>query len=223
MAKVSAIVSAYYAEPFIEGRLANLLEQDPQPEVIVICQTGSAEHQAAMKHECVIVETEDIPTIYRAWNMGIAAATGKYLTNANSDDRLYPGALKRCADILDANLGHDVVYFNVDIVEEIGGEAVQRFEWNEGDFDVLLRGCFVGPMPVWRRSLHATFGGFDEEMHVAGDYEFWLRIAARRRKFYHLREVWGAYTRRKGSAEHRESIRTTWETARARSRYRKSN
>lgn len=221
MGKVSCIISAYYAEQYIEGRIQNLLAQKPTPEIIVVCQRGSAEHLKACEFEAVkVVLTDDIPTIYAAWNLGIQAATGDYVTNSNSDDRLYPGALAKLAAALDANKKYSVAYADADVVEQIGGAPVSRYEWAEGGIEQLLVGCFIGPMPMWRRSLHDKHGYFDGEMQSAGDYEFWLRLAKAGVKFFHLREVCGAYLKRDDSAEHRFKLRSIWEQARAQGRYR---
>lgn len=220
MSKVSAIVSAYYAEQYIEGRLTDLEAQEPCPEIVVIAQIDSVESKSAISRKITTVDTHDVPTIYDAWNKGIEASSGEYITNANCDDRLYPGALARMAKVLDDKPHIGVVYPDVDIVEKIGGDPAGRFTWAEGNLAKLLQGCFLGPMPMWRRSLHEKHGYFDAEMHIAGDYEFWLRLAAAGVKFQRIAEPLGAYLKRKNSAEHREKLRAVWETARARGRYR---
>lgn len=223
MPKVSAIISAYYAEEFIEGRIDNLLRQSLMPEVVVVCQRGTAEHLTATKYradEVKVVLTDDVPTIYTAWNLGIQASTGDYLTNANSDDRLYPGALAKLAKALDDHPKYAVAYSDADVVEALSGPPVNRYEWDEGGLNTLLIGCFMGPWPMWRRSLHDKYGLFDAEMYSAGDYEFWLRLASKGERFFHLREVTGAYLSRAESAEHKFKLRSLWEQARAQGRYR---
>jgi glycosyltransferase involved in cell wall biosynthesis len=224
MGKVSCLVSAYYAEHFIEGRMQNLLAQKPQPEIIVVCQRDSGEHRAMLHYEdeknVKVILTSDIPTVYAAWNIGIEAATGDYLCNANSDDRLYPSALAKLAAALDNHPKYAVAYANVDIVQELGGAPEGRYEWAEGGIEKLLEGCFLGPMPMWRKSLHAQYGLFDGEMTSAGDYEFWMRVAKAGERFWHVKEVLGAYLKRDDSAEHRFKLRSIWEQARAKGRYR---
>ena len=226
MGTVSCIVSAYYAEEFLGGRLQNLMAQKPTPEIVVICRVNSAEHEL-IKSEYEgfdfinLVLTDDIPTVYAAWNLGIQIATGDYITNQNSEDRLYPGALAKLADALDKHAKkYNVVYSNADIVETLGGPPAGRYEWMEGGIEELLHGCFLGPWPMWRKSLHEKYGYFDGEMHSAGDYEFWMRLAKAGEKFFHLREVTGAYLKRDNSAEHRHKLRSIWEQARAKARYR---
>ena len=226
MGTVSAIVSAYYAEEYLEGRLANLTAQTPQPEIVVICKRESREHDITLDFmrrndaAITVIVTDDIPTVYKAWNVGIEAASGDFITNSNCDDRLYPGALAKLAAAMDGNKKYSVAYANVDIVETIGGAPVGRYEWAEGGIQALMTGCFLGPMPMWRKSLHAKYGGFDADMHSAGDYEFWMRLAKAGEKFFHVRECVGAYLKRPNSAEHRFKLRSIWEQARARGRYR---
>jgi glycosyltransferase involved in cell wall biosynthesis len=224
MSKVTAIISAYFAEEYLKGRIENLLAQDPRPEVIVVCAFQSQEAEIVQTvigsgREIAVVFTIGIPTIYEAWNLAIEIATGDYITNANSDDRLYPGALKILSRALDENPEIAIAYGDDDIVNEIGGDPVNRHQWIEGDLDVLRQVCFLGPMPMWRKSLHDKYGVFDEAMKSSGDYEFWLRMASRGERMKHIPRAIGAYLKRKDSVERRESLRTIWETARARSRY----
>jgi len=222
MTKVTAIVSAYYAEEYIEGRLTNLLiREERAPEIIVVCQDGSVEHTIAKKYQVNTITTPDIPTIYTAWNMAIEEASGDYITNANCDDRLYPGALAELAKVLDDNQDVDISYSWVDIVEKIGGDPVSRFQWAEGDYDKLLQGCFMGPFPMWRKSLHDQYGLFDGALKVAGDYELWLRLLKNGVQCKCVRKPLGAYLSRPDSAEHREELTAVWETAKVRARHRR--
>lgn len=232
MVKVSAIISAYYAEDYLTGRIDNLLSQSLKPEVIVVCQDGSKEAEIADGYDVKVIKTPDIPTVYEAWNIGIKEASGEYITNSNSDDRLYPDGLIKLAAALDEHKEYAIAYGNQDIVEDLDGEAKNRFEWAEGGIDELIKtGCFLGPMPMWRKSLHDKYGYFLEsdtlrngEIYkycIAGDYEFWMRLAAGGEKFFHVRgKSIGRYYKHNDNREHREKNRTIWETARVRSKYR---
>ena len=214
MTKVTAIVSAYYAADFLEARLENLRGVD----TIVVCQDKSNEASIAANFDVTVITTPDIPTVYAAWNMAIKAAKGDYIISANSDDEIYAGGVKVLQDALDEYQDYALAYFDVDRVED--GEKIGVFEWAEGGFDDLMHGCFIGPMPMWRKSLHDKYGYFDEGLTVAGDYDFWLRIAKGGEKFYHVRSIWGAHAERKDALEHRAPVRTLWETAQVRGRYR---
>ena len=227
MVKLTGLLSTYYDLPLLKGRLDNLLTQDVDMEVIVIAESMSEETNVCAEWRNIhkdfvfyFIETIGIPTLYDAWNMGIETAEGEYITNINTDDRLYPGALQKMIDVLDNDPEIGVVYPDVDRVDEIDGEPFGQFTWAEGDISVLIQGCFLGPMPMWRKSLHDEYGLFDPEMHSSGDYDVWLRLAKAGVKMHRIAEPLGAYFDRAESIEHREPIRTVWETANARGRYR---
>jgi hypothetical protein len=224
----SAIISAYFAKEFLEGRLANLAQQSTVPEIVLVCKQRSVEEEIAIcfgadnpQVTLKILRTPGVPTVYEAWNLGIKACTGTFVTNANSDDRLRPRALEEMEKALVRSPRYAVVYGNQEIVERLDGPVINTFEWLEGGFPELMTGCFLGPMPLWRKSLHDKYGYFDESLRVAGDYEFWLRLASAGEKFMHMRAIVGTYLQREDSVEHKQALRAVWETAQVRARYRK--
>ena len=216
--KVSAIVSVYNSEKFIKGCLKDLVDQSlfekNQLEIILV-NTGSQQNEETIIKEyqklyknIKYIKTEDRETIYSAWNRGINAASGKYITNANTDDRHKKDALEIMSKVLDDNDQIDVVYadqFKTTTINDSWNSLNKKDEqkWGSFDKDLLLFGCFIGPQPLWRKNLHEKFGLFNDQLKVVGDYEFWLRIS-RSAKFYHLPESLGIYYYSLNSAEHRE-------------------
>ncbi|MEW6587003.1 MAG: tetratricopeptide repeat protein, partial [Nitrospirota bacterium] len=112
------------------------------------------------------------------------------------------------ADTLDRNPGIGLVYGD-QIITDTENETFERhtpsgnYRWIDYNRELLTIGCFIGPQPMWRKSLHDTFGYFDESFTVSGDWEFWLRIAEGT-KMLHIRENLGLYYRSPQSAEHRD-------------------
>ena len=72
------------------------------------------------------------------------------------------------------------------------------FRWPDFDARHLFAVCYIGPQPMWRRSVHEKYGDFDAQMTVAGDYDFWLRMATAE-TFRHIPEVLGLYLLSSGS------------------------
>jgi glycosyltransferase involved in cell wall biosynthesis len=204
--KVTAIVSTYNAERFLEGRLDDLLAQtlyqQGQLEIVVV-NSGSrqGERYIARDYAGCITYIESLrEPIYCAWNRGIRIATGEYITNANTDDRLRPDALESLARALDTDQTVDLVYADAWVVSSENARWGQPYtlstrapyygEINWPDFEpaLLLRAYFGGPNPMWRRQLHQRFGYFDESYQLAGDYEFALRLVARGVRFKHIQD-----------------------------------
>jgi glycosyltransferase involved in cell wall biosynthesis len=212
--KVSAIVSTYCAERFLRGRIDDLLAQTfyarGELELIVV-NAGSRQHEDRIVREYLArgVEITYIYSlrepIYQSWNRAVAIARGEYLTSANADDRLHPAALETLARALDERTDVDVVYADsiVTSTENAvwGGDYKVsnlppyngRLAWPDYEPKELLRHCFIGPAPLWRRSLHTRYGMFDATFQLAGDYEWWLRLAANGVNMQHIPDALSLY------------------------------
>ena len=157
----------------------------------------------------------------------IKAATGKYITNANTDDRHRKDALERMVNVLEAR--SDVVLVYADVIKtKTENEtfenctSVGEYHWYDWDRNVLLEeGCFIGPQPMWRRSVHDDYGYFDESLISSGDFEFWLRIS-QSYDFFHIRIPLGLYLIRPDSIEHAKEDIKLLENAKILSMYQKA-
>lgn len=203
---VTAIVSVYNAERFLAGCLEDLERQTIADKIeIIVIDSGSPQQEGEIVRSFQqrfdnirYVRTEERETIYEAWNRAITLAQGRYLTNANADDRHRPDALEKLVEALERNPDVAVAYADC-LVTTVENEnwppssICGVFHWPSYDPRLLFRICFIGPQPVWRRSLHDTYGMFDGKLRSAGDYDFWLRLAAGGIRFMHIPEVLGAY------------------------------
>lgn len=214
---VTAIVSTYNSERFIRGCIEDLEAQTLADRLeIIVVDSGSTQNEGFIvralqkRHPNIrYIRTEERETIYSAWNRAIRAARGTYITNANTDDRHRPDALERMVTALESNPDVALVYADVAVTHE--ENAVFRdaaidahFRWPEFDARNLFAVCYVGPQPMWRAELHRRYGYFDPAFKVAGDYEFWLRMATHE-TFLHISEVLGLYLSSSGSIEHAHS------------------
>ena len=99
---VSALVSTYGSERFIRGCLADLEAQTIADRVeIIVVDSCSPQNERAVVEEfqeqydnIKYIRTERRETVYHAWNRAAQAAAGRYLTNANTDDRHRPDAFE---------------------------------------------------------------------------------------------------------------------------------
>ena len=230
--RVTAIVSAYKATRFLRGCLEDLLAQTlhERGELdILVVDTGSPEDEASIVREFQArsphvryLRTEDRRTLYAAWNLGVLAARGRYLTNANADDRHRRDGLERLAAVLDARPDVALAYAD-QIWSTVANEPFEettsrcRWSWLDATPRLLRTHCMVGPQPMWRREVHARYGLFDDGYASAGDWEFWMRIGARE-KLAHVDDVLGLYYLNAGGIEHSSPASRT-ETLKVRERY----
>jgi len=205
--RVSAIVSTYNSERFLRGCLLDLVQQtlfqQDELEVIVV-NTGSQQGEDALVSEfqksypqIVSIRIGQRETIYQAWNRGVRAATGEYVTTANTDDRHRRDALEVMARELDAHSETALVYgdsFVTNFENQTFDSHIRSGYHLRPDFspDIMLSGCHMGPQPMWRRRLWEEIGGFREDLRSAGDYEYWCRIALKH-SMRHVGEILGLY------------------------------
>jgi glycosyltransferase involved in cell wall biosynthesis len=234
--RVTAIVSTYKSALFIEGCLQDLISQTlyakNEIEIIVIDSAspqneGDIVKQYAKKHPHIVyLRTNERETLYAAWNRGIGLAHGKYITNANTDDRHRPDAFEILARTLDNNPDFGMAYGDC-LITETNNET---FQCNSAKSAYIFPACstlqalarqFFGPQPMWHASSHEIVGWFDDSYTVQGDYDFFMRIAWKLGGI-HVPELLGLYCRRPDSVERANQGKNVLEQAQVRAKYRKA-
>lgn len=202
--KVSIITSMYNGEAFIRHFLQEITKQTifNQCELIIINANSPQNEEKIIKpflkkyKNVIYKKLKKRVTIYSAWNEAIKLAKGEYLTTANLDDRLDYKCYELYSKFLDSNLDFDLVYsdgyqtniINMPFVSNPRIGTIYKPEFSKNS---LKTNCLPSFNPMWRKSLHNKFGMFDENFTIAGDWEFWIRIAKNDIKFKKITGVFG--------------------------------
>lgn len=186
---ISVIVSTYNSAQFIEYRIQNLLNQSLGNDMeIIVVVSGSTQNEKQIVEKYTqkynnikLIVTKDRESIYKAWNRGISLSEGKYITNANTDDVLRTDALELLARELDENPEVAMVYADQYITNKpfanFNNKFTEHFDRPKYSRLKFLSKYWVGPQPMWRRSLHFEDGiWFNENLEVCGDNDFACRI-----------------------------------------------
>jgi spore maturation protein CgeB len=216
---VSAIVSAYHSERFIAGRLQNLIDQPMfkrnQLEIIVIDSNSPQNEKEIVegyieKYENIrYVRTGMRETVYGAWNRGIKLACGKYIINANTDDRFTPDALEKMANELDHNNTIHAVYGDwlvTNTENDSFDSGSDKFIFHYPDFTPPLFFYFqiTSHAALVRKEVFDMLGYYNEELRVFGDREFMFRFAVSGLKAKKIDSVIGIYLEAPNSVERSE-------------------
>ena len=130
-----------------------------------------------------IVVTEKDEGISDAFNKGIAYSTGDYIMFLNSGDELLDEEyLKKASGILDNNPDYSFVHSNLLFVDKDGTELFLRPRLKN-----VGRGMpYLHPTMIVRREVFSKIGGFKEEIKIAMDYDWIVRLVKEKFKGYYL-------------------------------------
>lgn len=193
-ARVSFVVTNYNYGRFVAQGVDSLLDQTLGALEVIVVDDASTddsllvlERYASEPRVRVIRHTSNQGFI-ASLNEGLAVARGEYLGLLDADDFcLRTDAVERQVAVLDAHPEVGFVYSASMAVDEDGRplRLLQRWEsdylrdgWEE--LDSLLFECYVQHSgALVRRTCHVAIGDYDPQLPHAGDWDRWLRLAAR--------------------------------------------
>tara|TARA_R110000824_G_scaffold3106_2_gene14232 strand:- start:84 stop:1706 length:1623 start_codon:yes stop_codon:yes gene_type:complete len=204
--KISIVSSVYDADQFIEGFLEDITRQTifKNCELILVNANSPGNEEPVIKKymnkykNIIYKKLDHDPGVYGTWNVGIKAATGKFITNANVDDRRAPNQIEVLARELVNHPEVGLVYSQC-FITSVSNEAYENnssknqvYAVKEYSRENMIK-CLPGCMPLWRKSLHKKSGYFDEEYKHAGDWAMWLAFIENGQKFKKVPGVHGLY------------------------------
>lgn len=230
--RVTLVSSVHHADSFLDGFLSNCEELEGYhgfEHFLIRAGSTGREHQRLLEHvqrwpeTAVYINLPDDPGVYGVWNLAAQLSTAPYLSSANVDDRRAPGHTRRLADWLDNDRAVAAVSAELHVTEapNVPWQQAAEHPLLFGDKETRTYGLDeltrtrrgrVGArnlphcMPVWRRSLHALYGYFDERRFgPSADWAFWLRVGASGGRFGFLAEPLGLYHKHLDSYWHRKT------------------
>ncbi len=127
-------------------------------------------------------------------NTSLSLAQGEFIGVLEGGDGLAPDALFEVVKLLQEHPEADLIYSDVDEIDEQGHRSNPHFKpgWSP---DLLLSGDYISHLSVYRRSLLEEVGGFREGS--GQNYDMVLRATERTGEIHHVPKV--LYHRRAGT------------------------
>jgi glycosyltransferase involved in cell wall biosynthesis len=221
---VSIVTPSLNQGQFIEQAIQSVRGQDYLDLEHIIVDGGSTDctTQTLKKYEKAynmrwISEPDN--GMYEAINKGMRRARGQILAYLNADDLYFPWTVRAVVEAFQDQPSVDLVYGDMVSMAMDGRYASIIFSPPEEILRTHLRFFSLAqPSVFWRRRVFESLKGFDESLHIASDYDFWLK-ASRRFRFRKLNEVLAVF-RFHSKSKSLKNLRSSWEeNTRARARY----
>lgn len=189
--KLSIVTPSYNQGQFIGNTFQSILEQKPLPlplEYIIIDAVSKDTTKDVIEEYLPRFRTAGIEVKYicekdrgqsDAINKGWRMCTGDIITYLNSDDYYNPNILAVVVDFFIHHPNASWAYGGWNLVSKTGKifHTVQPKEFSR---DALLNYCNIGqPSCFFKKELLGEFGMLNEDLHLAMDYDLWLRFASK--------------------------------------------
>lgn len=207
--RVSVLIAAYDAEPFIEATLESALGQTFGDLEVLVIDDGSRDGTAAVVRRVAATDprlrliVQENRGLSATRNRGIAEAHGSLIAFLDHDDLWHPEKLALQVALLDARPRTAVVSCHSALIDtdhrclgwRFGGDAngdvyAEMLEWD------IVSG---GSVTLVRREALEAVGPFDETLRIREDWDMWIRLA-RRYELATVPRVLVGYTRSAASS-----------------------
>jgi glycosyltransferase involved in cell wall biosynthesis len=195
--RISVITPSYNQGQFIEETIRSVLLQGyPNFEYIII-DGGSTDNSIEIikKYENYLTYWVSEPDQGQshAINKGFARATGQILNWLNSDDWFDKNAFSLVANKLGGPSDVEVIYGDCFLTNSQGKEHRIYTTHEFSVSDLILRNFIGQPTVFFRKELWEKYGGINESLVFALDYELWLRWALENVSFKYIPEIKAYY------------------------------
>ncbi len=184
---ISVLVPTYNRKALLRESLESVFAQDFSGYEVIVVDDGSNDGTEKMiaglrkrfNLRYIRVNHSGMPGKVR--NIGAAEAKGDFLAFLDSDDLWLPEKLSRQMRYM--KKGGARISHTREIWLREGREISQKGQKHRREgmiFRDALKKCIIGPSTViMERDFFEESGGFREDLEIAEDYEFWLRITCR--------------------------------------------
>ncbi len=126
--------------------------------------------------------------ISNASNSALSLATGEFIAMMDNDDELMPQALNEIVRVLNQDPTLDFIYTDEDKEDLDGNRSDPQFKPDLA-IEKLYGGNYICHFNVVRKSIMDEIGGFRVGYEGAQDFDLFLRILEKTKKFYHIPKV----------------------------------
>lgn len=176
--KISVIIPCYNDGAFLTEAVNSVLACSyPDLELIIVndgsTDVGTLNILNEYEKQGLIILSHSNSGLAFTRNRGIKHAKGEYILPLDADNKIKRGYIEQSVSILDEGL-YDIVYakplfFGEDIPD-------RKFATHNFDADKLFMSNYIDACAVYKKTVWAVVGGYDEKMPSQGneDWEFWL-------------------------------------------------
>lgn len=177
---ISIVLPCHNGEQFLSEAIESIIKQTYENwELIFVddCSTDNslsiAEAYASENARITIIRNKANQKLPASLNIGFRHAKGDYLTWTSDDNIFEERALEEMAKALDDNPNVSLVYCGMKTINEEG--AITSSQTSPPPANKIYMYNPIGACFMYRKCVDEKLGGYDEDLFLVEDYDFWLR------------------------------------------------
>jgi glycosyltransferase involved in cell wall biosynthesis len=203
---VSIVLPVYNGAQVLDESIASVIAQTYRDFELIVIDDGSTDETPriadawAARDPRVRVVHQENQKLPRSLSNGFRLARGEFLTWTSDDNRMKPDFLGKLVGALKKRPTVDMVYANVDIIDE-AGHALRNSDWFSnyqtppGSEHIVIPGDvaelnvwpnnYVGSAFMYRARVAHLLGDYSAIRFTTEDYDYWMRV----NEFFTLRHA----------------------------------
>ncbi|HJD59641.1 MAG TPA: glycosyltransferase [Rickettsia endosymbiont of Omalisus fontisbellaquei] len=189
--KISIVLPVYNREKLLPLAIESCLNQSFKDFELIIIDDCSKDNSVLVAKEYAeqdsrikVIVNETNKKLPSSLNIAFKEARGQYFTWTSDDNLVHENALEEMSNVLDNSPNIGLVYTDYTLIDEQGKIGARLYQ--ESPEFLPIRDC-VGACFLYRADLAKQVGGYNENMQLVDDYEYWLRFGLVT-KFAHIPE-----------------------------------
>jgi glycosyltransferase involved in cell wall biosynthesis len=182
---VSVIMNCNNGEKYLDQSLKSLKNQTYENWELIFFDNNSTDTSLSIlkkenDHRIKIFTIKKLSNLYRARNLAIEKAKGKYLSFLDVDDLWEQDKLKTQVDFLERNNNYKFSYSNYFVKQESDNRKFLRFKKNLKSGNItqdLLNNYSIGILTVLLEKEFFKEFLFEDRYNIIGDFDLFLKIS----------------------------------------------
>lgn len=210
---LSIVIPCYNSELYIENCINSILTQDYSNFEVLIIDDGSKDKTSAFvkriidknKNKSLRYYFQDNNGQSSARNLGILHSKGNYIAFLDSDDYMTPNSLQVRMDMVKSKPSIDILhsdaFLNIDgnILKQTYKELYGAKIETKIIKNLLKQNFLINSTVIVKKEVLLEVGMYDPLIFSAEDYDLWIRIALKNKKFDYVDTPTIVHTIRKSS------------------------
>jgi len=178
---ITVVLPTHNGERFLDSAIGSIVAQCCEAWELIVVDDGSTDTTPTLVASWVekdprirsirLAPNRGLPI---ALNAGFARAAGTYFTWTSDDNAYAPDAFERLLEAMRSPDRPDLVWSGYTEIDESGTPLRER---DAGSAEDLLLANTIGACFLYRREVDTALGGYDTNLPLAEDYDFWLRAS----------------------------------------------